>query len=199
MFASQPMSPDDQPESRSASTSILFGRFMLPDMSEHPCQVTQIDVEGAVFATSSVPPAGTRLVAYIDEVGRVEASAGEPVDGGFKVSFLLNPSRRERLESRLKWLEDKAEGITDQRRHARYEPKDSKSHITMPDGRVYSCEVIDISLSGAAVKIEVMPALGTYLLLGKMRGRVVRYLDNGFAIEFTRQLDRTVLASEIGR
>ena len=69
----------------------------------------------------------------------------------------------------------------------------------MPDGRVYSCEVIDISLSGAAVKIEVLPALGTYLLLGKMRGRVVRYLDNGFAIEFTSQLDRTALAGEIRR
>jgi len=199
MFASEPTTADDQQEGRSPPTSILFGRFMLPDMSEHPCQVTHIDADGAVFATSSVPPADTRLVAYIDEVGRVEATAGERVDGGFKVSFVLNASRRERLELRLKWLEERADGATDQRRHARYEPKDSKSHITMPDGRVYACEVIDISLSGAAVKIEVMPALGTYLLLGKMRGRVVRYLDSGFAIEFTSQLDRQSLASEIDR
>ena len=199
MFASEPMPADDHEEGRNPPASILFGRFMLPDMSEHPCQVTHIDLESAVFATSSVPPADTRLVAYIDEVGRVEATAGERVDGGFKVNFVLNPSRRERLELRLKWLKDKADGAADQRRHARYEPKDSKSHITMPDGRVYSCEVIDISLSGAAVKIEVMPALGTYLLLGKMRGRVVRYLDSGFAIEFTSQLDRTSLAGEIRR
>lgn len=199
MFVSEPMPADDQQDGLSPPTSILFGRFMLPDMSEHPCQVTHIDLEGAVFATSSVPPVDTKLVAYIDDVGRVEAVAGEPAEGGFRVSFVLNPLRRERLETRLKWLEDKADGAADQRRHARYEPKDSKSHITMPDGRVYACEVIDISLSGAAVKIEVMPALGTYLLLGKMRGRVVRYLDNGFAIEFTSQLDRQSLASEIVR
>ncbi len=197
MFASAPVPADDGPEGRNRATSILFGRFMLPDMSEHPCQVTHIALESAVFATSSVPPAGTTLVAYIDEIGRVEAVAGEPVDGGFKAEFVLNASRRERLELRLKWLEDKADGATDQRRHARYEPKDSKSHITLPDGRVYTCEVIDISLSGAAIKIEVMPALGTYLLLGKMRGRVVRYIDNGFAIEFTRKLDRSALADEI--
>ncbi len=199
MFASAPVPAANEHENRNPPASILFGRFMLPDMSEHPCQVTHIAPEGAVFATVSVPPPGTRLVAYIDELGRVEATAGDAVESGFKVEFVLNAARRERLEQRLKWLNEKAEGASDQRRHARYEPKDSKSHITMPDGRVYACEVIDISLSGAAVKIEVMPALGTYLLLGKMRGRVVRYLDNGFAIEFTRQLERSSLADEIAR
>ncbi len=199
MFASAPVPTTNQHESRNPPASILFGRFMLPDMSEQACQVTHIALDGAVFATSSAPTPGTKLVAYIDELGRFEATAGEGVEGGFKVNFVLNDSRRERLEQRLKWVAEKAEGAPDQRRHARYEPKDSKSHITMPDGRVYACEVIDISLSGAAVKIEVMPAMGTYLLLGKMRGRVVRYLDNGFAIEFTRQLERPALADEVAR
>jgi hypothetical protein len=59
----------------------------------------------------------------------------------------------------------------------------------LPDGRVYPCEVIDVSISGAAVKAEVLPALGTGLLLGKMHGRVVRYLENGVAIEFANKLD----------
>jgi hypothetical protein len=54
---------------------------------------------------------------------------------------------------------------------------------------VYPCEVVDVSLSGAAVRTEVIPALGTSILLGKMRGRVVRYLDSGVAIEFTRQVE----------
>jgi hypothetical protein len=51
--------------------------------------------------------------------------------------------------------------------------------------------VVDVSLSGAALKAGVIPALGTYVLLGRMRGRVVRYLESGVAIEFTRQLDST--------
>jgi hypothetical protein len=199
MFSTAPQPLTDSEASRNPPASILFGRYMLPDMTEHPCQVTHIDGHSAVFVTASVPPAGTRMVAYIDEIGRVEASASEPVPGGFKVRFLLNQMRRERLEQRLKWLAEKGEGSPDQRRHTRYEPKDSKSHITMADGRVYSCEVLDISLSGAAVKIEVMPAMGTFLLLGKMRGRVVRYLPEGFAVEFTRQLERKALADEIAR
>jgi len=198
MFAPGPLPADDQLDGRNPPASILFGRFMLPDMSEHPCQVTHIEPDSAVFVTGSVPPAGTQMVAYIDEIGRVEASADEAVAGGFKVCFVLNAARRERLAQRLKWLAEKADGsVQEDRRHTRYEPKDSKSHLTLADGRIYTCEVLDISLSGAAVKTEIMPAMGSYLLLGKMRGRVVRYLDTGFAVEFTHQLDRTALADHI--
>ena len=68
---------------------------------------------------------------------------------------------------------------------------------TLPDGRVYNCEVIDISISGAAIKTDVLPSIGTYVMLGKMKGRVVRYLDTGVAIEFVKQLDRNDIASSV--
>ena len=42
-----------------------------------------------------------------------------------------------------------------------------------------------------------MPSLGTYIMLGKMRGRVVRYLDNGIAIEFVKLLDRSQLSEHV--
>jgi hypothetical protein len=83
---------------------------------------------------------------------------------------------------------NKDEGAPDGRRHARFEPTEKVSQIILPDGRVYNCEVLDISVSGAAIKTEVMPSVGTFLMLGKMRGRVVRYLDQGVAIEFVKQL-----------
>jgi hypothetical protein len=177
--------------------TVLFGRFMLPDMSEHPCQVAQLSPDGAVFMTSSVPPPGLSIVAYINEIGRVEATTGDATEGGFQVVFLNTGARRERIEERIKWLNDNKGGSAANRRHARFEPKDTKSHLTLPDGRTYPCEVIDISLSGAAIKIDVMPALGTYLYLGKMRGRVVRYHETGIAIEFTRQLERSALAEHV--
>jgi hypothetical protein len=171
---------------------------MLPDMSEYPCQVTDVSVGGATFVTSHVPPAGQSVVAYLEELGRVEAITGEPVPGGFRVHFALKGARLERLEARLKWLGDKETGSgEDNRRHARFEPRDSRSNITLPDGRVYACEVLDISLSGAAIKVDVMPSLGTYVMLGKMRGRIVRYIDAGVAIEFVKPLDRVQLQEQI--
>lgn len=170
---------------------------MLPDMSEHPCQVQGISLEGATFLTVQVPPTGQSLVAYLEEVGRVEATSADPVEGGFRVAFSLTGARRDRLEQRLRWLAQKQGDESEDRRHTRYEPRDSRSQITLPDGREYFCEVMDISLSGAAVKVDVMPSLGTHILLGKMRGRVVRYLDNGIGIEFVRPLERHQLEEQV--
>lgn len=181
----------DGAEPEQDPAAILFGRFMLPDSTEHPCQVVQLSPHGAVFLSNIGPPRGLAIVAYIDEIGRLEAVTGERIEGGFVVSFQISGPRRERIESRIRSLrgtladEEEAQA----RRHPRQPGTRSASHITLPDGRVYPCEVIDISLSGAAVRTDVVPALGTSILLGKMRGRIVRYLESGVAIEFTRQLD----------
>ena len=181
------------------SLGIIFGRFMLPDMSEHACQVVKLTPAGADFLTQNVPPKGLAMVAYLEEVGRLEAISGEPIDGGFNVKFSLTGARLERLQQRIEWLQKREIGDEpDGRRHARYEPTEKQSQIALPDGRIYNCEVIDISLSGAAIKTEVMPSVGTFLMLGKMRGRVVRYLDQGVAIEFVKQLDRSNLQPMAG-
>ena len=171
--------------------AILFGRYMLPDASEHPCQVVQLSPQGAVFLTSVAPPAGLGIVAYIDEIGRLEAVIGDAVEGGFAVSFQIGGARRERIESRIRFLLDPSPDDEDvsNRRPPPHEGTASASHFTLPDGRVYPCEVTDVSISSAAVKTHVLPALGMSILLGRMRGRVERHLENGVAIGFTKPLD----------
>lgn len=187
-----------QPAPSSKALGIIFGRYMLPDMTEHPCQVVDITMDGATFLTAQPPQAGQAVVAYLEEIGRVEAISGDAVQGGVRVQFTVTGARLERLQQRIQWLMEKGSGATDGRRHARYEPTEKVSQISLPDGRVYNCEVIDISVSGAAIKTEVMPSVGTYLMLGKMRGRVVRYIDQGVAIEFVKQLDRGQLPPVAG-
>jgi PilZ domain len=171
-----------------ALKGVVFGRFMLPDMSEHACQVLDLTIHGATFMTSDVPPLGLAIVAYLEDLGRVEVTSAAVVPGGFKVTYAATGARLERLQQRIVYLSERASGAPDHRRHPRFEPKDKHSSITMPDGRSYTCEVLDISVSGAGIKTDVMPALGTFLLVGKMKGRVVRYLENGFALEFVKQV-----------
>jgi hypothetical protein len=173
----------------------LYGRYMLPDMSEHPCQVTNLTTTGATFLTDTIPDIGLTIVAYLEELGRIEAISDKAVPGGFRISFALKGARLEKLESRIKWLGGGAANSEEGRRHARFEPRDSQSQITLPDGRVYNCEVIDISVSGAGITVDVMPSLGTYVMLGKMRGRVVRYLENGVAIEFAKPVQQVHAAA----
>jgi hypothetical protein len=181
------LNADSQLENKPA-TSVVFGRFMLPDMSEHACQVLDLTENGATFITGDIPASGLAIVAYLEDLGRVEVRSGEAVSGGFKVTFAATGTRLEKLQQRIQYLAERASGAPDQRRHPRFEPKDKHSSITLPDGRTYACEVLDISVSGAGIKADVMPAIGTYLMVGKMKGRVVRYLDSGFAIEFVKQL-----------
>jgi hypothetical protein len=66
---------------------VVFGRFMLPDMTEHACQVIEMGPDSAVFATSEVPPIGLPIVAYLEDLGRVEVISGAPVPGGFRVRY----------------------------------------------------------------------------------------------------------------
>lgn len=182
---------------QSGTKDVLFGRMMMPDRTEHPFQISQISPDGATILTQVTAPAGIKVVAYIDEIGRVEANVIAEFDGGIALEFIANDARRQRLAEKLKWLAENDKETANKRRHARFEPKDSKSHITMPDGRVYKCEVIDISVSGAGVKTDIMPNLGTYVMLGKMRGRVVRYIEDGIAIEFVRPLAPSSLNDQV--
>jgi hypothetical protein len=175
-----------------------MGRFMLPDTSEHPCKVSQLTIDGAFFSTDSPPPPGLPIVAYIDGIGRVVGTSGAPAGNGFSVSFTMTGSRRDRFASRLGSLHGKGEASPEPglRRSVRYQIN-SSSQLGLPDGRVYACEVLDISLTGAAIKTDVMPSLGTCVMIGKMRGRIVRYTDKGIAIEFVKPLDRETLAEHL--
>ena len=163
---------------------------MLPDLSEHSCRVTNLSITGATFLTTKIPHLGVPIVAYIGELGRVEVLAGAACDGGFNISFAATEARLERLQQRIKAMIDAGLGtVIAPRRHLRIEPTEKNSQIMLPDGRKYPCEVLDISISSAAIKTDVIPGLGTFLMLGRMKGRVVRYLENGVAIEFVKHLN----------
>jgi PilZ domain len=132
----------------------------------------------------------------LEDLGRIEASTGGPVTGGFQVHFSMRGARLDRLRQRIEWLRNKANGEdSEHRRHARYEPAERISQIALPDGRIYACEVLDISVSGAAIKTDVVPGVGTHLMLGKMRGRVVRYIDQGIAVEFLKQIESSKVST----
>ena len=79
---------------------------MLPDQSEHPFQISQISPDGATLMCSVNVPPDVNILAYIDEVGRVEGKVVAKVDGGITVEFKNNDSRRARLEQKLKWLSE---------------------------------------------------------------------------------------------
>ena len=176
---------------------VLFGRFMRANQNEHPCRVRDATTDHAEIISAAPVEEGERIVAYIDDIGRVEGFVSGLLPDGFVMTFQLTQVGRERIFKRLQWLRDKAEGkVVNQRRHERYKPREAHSRLILPDGRTYPCEVLDISLSGASIKTPVLPEIGTHVMLGKMHGRVVRYHEQGIAVEFVRLMDEKTLRAQ---
>ena len=107
---------------------------------------------------------------------------------------------RDKLAAKLTWLANRHElNLPEDRRHERITPRNPAGIIKLEDGRVYQARIIDLSLSGAALELNVKPAIGTVLWLGRMRGRVVRHFDEGVAIEFAIVQTRDSLDEYFGR
>lgn len=177
----------------------LLGRFMLSNQHEYPCQVSDMSPGGAALVTPVAGQLGERVVVYVDQIGRVEGQISRVYDGGFAIAIVASERKREKLADQLTWLANRDQfGSLEDRRHERMIPARPESHIILPDGRVYECTVIDMSISGAAVAINVRPALGTQVTLGRMRARVVRHLEHGVALEFIDTLDTRALADHFG-
>ncbi len=163
----------------------VYGRFMLEDRTEHPCQVVDMSPGNAAFITNRTGELGEKVIAYIDHIGRVEGVLTRTLPDGFAMTIVASDRKKDKLAAQLTWLANKHElDLPEDRRHERVLPKNPLSVLALNDGRQYQCRIVDLSLSGAAVETDVKPALGTPVTLGAMRGQVVRHFDEGVAIEF---------------
>jgi hypothetical protein len=160
----------------------LSARFLLHDGSEHSGVVTNISVGGMAIKTSAKPAAGSIIIAYVQDLGRLEGLVSRSERDGFAVRLTLSSLRRDKLEEKL-GQGYKQPGI-EGRRHER-ESTAGVTKVQRADGREVNCRVIDLSLGGVSVAAVEWPPLGEQVMVGKMRGRVVRHHSQGFAIEFT--------------
>ncbi|HEY2135296.1 MAG TPA: PilZ domain-containing protein [Xanthobacteraceae bacterium] len=165
----------------------LLGRFMLSDRREYPCQVANMSPGGMALIAPVSGREGERVIAYIDHLGRLEGTIARLYQNGFAMTVAATPRKRDKLAAQLTWIANRhILNLPEDRRHGRIIPRKPVTQLAMPNGIQLTCRIIDLSLSGAAVATVERPALGMLVNLGTVQGRVVRHLDDGFAVEFTR-------------
>lgn len=163
----------------------VLGRYMLADRREFPCQILEMSPGDAVVIAPAAGLPGERIIAYVDHIGRIEGTILNQIEGGFVMDIAASPRKRDKMAAQLTWLANKdILNLPEDRRHERVVPDIRHSSVVLDDGRRYNCKIIDISLSGAAIELDVRPAMGTPVTLGRMRARVVRHFQNGVAVEF---------------
>jgi hypothetical protein len=178
----------------------LLGRLMLENRQEYPCRIINMSPGGAAVMADTPGKIGERVIAYVDHLGRLEGKITREFQGGFAMSIGATPRKREKLAAQLTWLANRQIlNLPEDRRHGRIVPRNPMARLILPNGTNVACRVIDISASGAAVALppSQLPPVGAAVTIGKTSGRVVRHIDDGFAIEFTRLLHPDFLEESV--
>jgi hypothetical protein len=167
----------------------LLGRYMLADRREFPCQVVNMSPGGIALVAPVSGNPGERVIAYVDHLGRLEGKIARTLDNGFAMTIEATLRKRDKLAAQLTWLANRnILNLPEDRRHGRFIPRKTMARLVLPNGNNVACRVIDVSESGAAIALsaELRPPVGAMVTVGKVQGRVVRHIEDGFAIEFTR-------------
>jgi hypothetical protein len=165
----------------------LTGQFMRQDRQEFPCATIDMSPGGIAFEADSSGEIGERIIAYLNQIGRVEGTVARHFYGGFAIQMRLPPLKREKLADQLTWLANRQIlGMPEDRRHERIAPRNRNTTLALPGGREVAARLIDVSLSGAAVTVDANAPIGTPVTLGTRPAQVVRQFSGGLAVEFNR-------------
>jgi len=174
----------------------LPGRLLIPsDSREARCTISDLSPGGAAIVCKIIPEAGTPVVLYADNFGRFEGNVVRRDGYGFGIAFVCTPSKRERTaEQLIRFLKKALVDDSVLHRHERSNQKGFAKY-TRADGQIGHCEVMDISMGGVSLKIDVKPPIGEFVLIAQIAGRVVRHHADGIGSEFVGQeksADRSV-------
>lgn len=181
--------PDAEPRERRRHARVhidMPGRLFVPaEEREIPCTVFDISPAGARLQGGIELAPETPVVLYIDSLGRFDGNVVWENDGRTGIRFASGPLKQERTaEALARIASDGCDGAS-ARRHGRV-GTNTASHFVRADGSIAPCVILNLSTGGALIKADIRPAIGEYILIGKMAGRVVRYHEEGLGIEFVR-------------
>jgi hypothetical protein len=128
---------------------------------------------------------GERIIAYFDDLGGIEGTVVRLFEGGFAMGLKATQHKRDKLAAQITWLLNKDQlGGIDARRHERIAVGNKSSILKLPDGSSVKCRVLDVSLSGASIGTDARPPIGSEVIYGKLRCRVMRYHAAGIGVLF---------------
>ncbi len=156
------------------------------------CRTTRVSPFRMMVEVPVVGKIGDRLTSYFPDLGRFDGCISDTTTRGFLIELDMNGAMREQFASKLAWLEKKKKnpGLKNLRKDARIIPVSPHSTLTLADGAVHPCFIIDMSISGVAVSAQLQPEIRTPLAVGACIGRVIRLLPDGFAVKFVETLNR---------
>jgi hypothetical protein len=172
----------------------LPGRYMLQDGREYPCWVKDISPTGVAMQGLKRGDIGHRIVAYIDQIGRIEGVVARHFDRHFAVKLSATELKRTKIAQKIAWIRaNQMSGVADNRLRERVSCSKWKTTLRTPDGREHFAAVIDVATPGAALSVDAAPPVGSAVMVGDTSAHVVRHFDGGIAVVFDNHLKAEIL------
>ena len=185
----------------------LDGHYTLPNwydpegkLRTFACRTNRVSPYRMIVDVPVVGKVGDYLTSYFRDFGKLDGRISDTKPGCFLLELDVTYATRERIANKLTWLEERQKDpeIIDLRKNPRVIPAKSHTTLTLADGGVHECFVIDMSVTGAAVSAQVELEVGTPLAIGACVGRVVRASASGVAVRFVEkqnqyELERLVI------
>jgi hypothetical protein len=159
------------------------------------CRTSRISPFRMMITAPVLGKVGDPITSYFGDFGKLDGVISDTANGSFLLELEMTNSLREKFATKLTWLDKKQKNpaIRDGRKQPRIIPASTHSTLTLADGTIRSCFVVDMSTSGAAISAEVQPPVGMPLAVGACVGRVIRHLPDGFAVKFVEDPKRNDL------
>lgn len=163
----------------------LPGKLFVPATAqEYGCTVVDLSPGGASITSDADLAADTPVVLYANTFGRFEGAIVRVEGGNYGLRFHSTALKRERTAEQLTlYMNRSLLSDADLRRDDRT-PTRGLTRFVRHDGQVVHCEVLDLSMSGISLKTDVKPAIGEFILIGQLAGRVARHHEQGIGVEF---------------
>jgi|CXWL01.1.fsa_nt_gi hypothetical protein len=165
---------------------IVGGRMLDPLGREHDCRTADISPGDVRLASTILPDVGHRVVLYLEGFGRMSGLVARRCgEGEVAIIFDFSAHKREKLAEQLTLAVNKERlGLNEEPRIIVREGV-QLARVEAEGGEAYEGEIIDFSLAGMTLKTARHPPfLGAWVKVGGIYGRVARFTETGFAVDF---------------
>jgi hypothetical protein len=153
---------------------------MLSDGGEHPCETIDVSVSGVALRAYLSPDLKERVIAYIDELGRLEGVVTRRGADWFAIEVKIPTSRIERLAQKLAALSGDAKLSDSNALASQTHPAELRTEF----GQSFPVQVCNQTRFGARILADFHLLPGARVKLDQRPAVVVRDAAGGFLIDF---------------
>ncbi|MGE3250925.1 MAG: PilZ domain-containing protein [Hyphomonadaceae bacterium] len=165
---------------------ILGGRMMDAQGREAEVRTEDVSPGDARIISPAALAKDERVVIYLDKIGRVSGRVARVSgDGEYGIVFDMSAHKREKLAETLTLIITRDRLGLDADRKIQIPAGKQEIEIHIEGGGSLIGEVVDFSLVGISVKTkQIPPVIGSWVRIGGIHGRIARFIEGGFAIDF---------------